>query len=147
MGDKNRTLAEFQELRQHFFNPRCIHDHFIVNTCQLLNSKRNRHTWIDKGGKPVHNLSFHHLDRTDLDNPVFNRRKAGCFDIKYHIGIPQYLTLISGYDFLQIIHQIRFTSINYFKEIISVRIFVSCSLTLFFLRFPEVIQQMVCIRK
>ena len=98
--DKDRALAELQKFRQHLFNLRRVHHHFVADACQLLDPKRDRRFRIDKRRKFIHDLSVRHLYRADLDDPVFDRGKACRLNIEYHIGIPQRLPLIPRDDFL-----------------------------------------------
>ena len=44
----NRTLTEFQKLRKYCLNIRCIHNHRIIDACQLLDSVRNRYFRVYK---------------------------------------------------------------------------------------------------
>ena len=62
----NRALAEFKEFRKHFLDSRGIHDHTVIDTGQLFNTKRNRYLWIYKCGKTVCNLSVFYQYGTNL---------------------------------------------------------------------------------
>ena len=66
MRNHNRTFAEFKEFRKHFLDSRGIHDHTVIDTCQLFNAKGNRYLWIYKCGKTVCNLSVFYQYGTNL---------------------------------------------------------------------------------
>ena len=70
MGHHHAALTEFQEFRQYFLYHRCIQDHGIIDTCQLLNAEWNGHFRVYKGGKTICDLSFFHFYRADLNDPA-----------------------------------------------------------------------------
>ena len=70
MGHHHAALTEFQEFRQYFLYHRCIQDHGIIDACQLLNTERNGHFRVYKGGKTICDLSFFHFYRANLNDPA-----------------------------------------------------------------------------
>ena len=119
---------ELQKLWQHHFDRVCVHDHAVINTGKLLNMKRNRYLWIDKGRESLCNLSILYLHCPNLYNTVGNRRKSRCLDIEYNVFFIQRLSFAFRYDFFQVIYQIAFHAIDDLKSIIF-------------------IQRMICIRE
>ena len=115
VGNQPTALTELQEIRQNFFDGRCADDHLITDTGQFFDLKGNWLLRIDKSTEPVRDLSIFHLDRTDLNDLIVDRGKSGGLKVKYYIGIIETLPLGIFYQFLQVIHQITFHSINNFK--------------------------------
>ena len=147
MGHQNGILAKIQKFRQYSFDKRCIHYHTIVNTRQFFNSKRNWYLWIYERRKPVCNFPIYHFYSSDFDNAVADRGKSGRFDIKYHECATEILSLFICNNFLQIIDQICFHTINDFKEILFIRVFVSVFYSSCFFCFPQIFPDMIGIRE
>ena len=144
---QNGSLTELQKFRQDRLDHRSVHHHFIVDAGQLLDFKRNRHIGIDKGGIAVCDRSVFHPYCSDLDNPVFHRRKSRRLDIKNHKAPVQILPLAVFDDLPQIIDQISLHSVNDLKEIIGIRILFPRFLAFCLLGLPKILPYMIGIRE
>ena len=63
----------------------------IGDACQIRNFKRNRSLRIYKSTEPVHDLAIYDFYRTDLYDPVTDRTKTCCLNIKDNVCIIQCL--------------------------------------------------------
>ena len=82
MCDQNTVSDKLQKLRKHYFNAVCIHNHRVVNRGELGNAIGNRNTRIHKEIHAVHDFSVFQFYRTDFDDMVFLRIKAGRLQVK-----------------------------------------------------------------
>ena len=145
-------LTELHKLRQHRLDHRSVKHHTVVDMGQLFDPERDRRLRVDEGGKPVHDFSRLHTDGSDLDDLVHHRRETGGLNIKDHIGSIQILTVTVGHQILQIIHQIRFHSIDDLERRGDLFQFVLGDFRVLFLIFlpvgaVNVFHRMVCLRK
>ena len=117
MGYKDRVPHKLQKFGQNHIDFWEWKHHSVVDTRQLLNIKRNRHIWIDKGRKLVRNPSVLHLHRSDLNNLVLLRAESRGFNIKNHICIGK--ALVSGifHQLFGVIHQITLHPVEHLKGI------------------------------
>ena len=118
VGDQHTAFTELQEFRQNIFDHRRINDHLIADTGELFDFKWNWLPWVYKGAEPIHNLTFNDFDCTDLNDPVVDRRQTGGLQVKHHICTVHALTFGVFHNFLQVIHQISFHSIDDLKVLI-----------------------------
>ena len=84
MGDQHTVAAEFQKSGQYFFDGRRVDHHLVADAGQLLDLEGNGLFRIHKGTEPLCDLSFFHLHRPDLDDPVVDRGQAGGLQVKNH---------------------------------------------------------------
>ena len=84
MCDQNTVSDKFQKLRKHYFNAVFIHNHRVIDRSKLGNAIGNRNTRIHKEIHAVHDFSVFQFYRTDFDDMVFLRIKAGCLQVKDH---------------------------------------------------------------
>ena len=117
MCHKHGIPYKRQKLRQYHINFGRIHDHFIGNTREACDSKRNRHTRIYKRTVPLCHPSVFHLHGPNLDNMILHRTESGRLDVKYHVSIFQSLFSGTNHNIRQIIYQICLYPINDFKRI------------------------------
>ena len=115
------ALTEREELRQDHVNLRCRKHHVVVDPGQLLNLKRNRHIRVYKGAEFVRDHALFHLDRADLNDPVFLRAEAGGLDIKHHEGIRKGLSLRIFNQVLHIVYQIALHTVKHLKRIVLIQ--------------------------
>ena len=117
VGHKSRIPHKLEKSRQHLVHRIRPHDHRIVDSCQALNIKRDRHLRVYKLVHPVNDLAVSHLHGTDLDDPVLHRRKSRGLDIEHHVLAVE--TLVSGIDdhLLHIIDKVPLNSVEDLKSI------------------------------
>ena len=115
MSHHNGILTEFHELRQHFFYSLFLHNHGIVDTGQLFDFKRNRHSGIDKSRKTVCDHMIFYFYGSDFYDLVALGIKTGCLNIKNNICIRKALSLSIFHEGFQIIHQICLYAVDYLK--------------------------------
>ena len=115
MGHHDSSCTKFKELRKYCLNIRCIHNHGIINTCQLFNSVWNRYLWIHKRRKTVCDHTIFDSHSTNLYNLTCKRRKSCCLNIKYNKFTINRLSLTVGNNAFHIINKICFHTIQDFK--------------------------------
>ena len=115
------ALAEFQKLRQDHVDLRCREDHVVVDARQLLNLKRDRHIRVDKGTELIGDHALFYLHRTDLDDLIFLRAKAGGLDIEHHKGVRKGLAPGVFYQLLHIVNQVAFHTVEHLKRIVFIQ--------------------------
>ena len=117
VGNQCRIPHKLEESRQHLVHRVRSHDHGIVDPCQALNIKRDRHLRVYKLVHPVNDLAVSHLHGTDLDDPVLHRRKSRGLNIEHHVLAVE--TLVSGIDdhLLHIIDKVPLNSVEDLKSI------------------------------
>ena len=142
-----RILTKRQKLGQYLFYVRRILHHTVIDACEFFDLKGNGHVGIDKGREFFCNLALLHLHRANLDDSVIYRGKTRRLYIKNHKIRAEILARFPHHQFLQIIHQIGFHSIDNLEEILLVRRRLPGLLTSSLLRLPQILPHMVCIGK
>ena len=147
MCHEHTAFAKLQKLRQNALNLLRVHYHIVPDTRQFLYFKRNRHFRIHERRKVIHNLTVTDFHCTNLYNPVFHRRKSRRLNIENDKILLEILSLIIGCNFMKIIYKICLYPIDYFKEILLIRVGFSRFLALILLGFPQILPHVVCVRK
>ena len=112
VGYQNGAFAEIHKSRQDHRNIRGIFHHSVIDTCQLLDFKRNRSFRIDKFTELLRDDTILHLDGTDFDDTVIHRTESRCLNIKNNKGRIQALPSGIRDNILDIIYQIPFHAVN-----------------------------------
>ena len=118
VGNHDRTLAELHKFRQNLLNLRCVNDHIILNWGQFLDSEWNWHFRVYKCRKAVCNDTTDYFHCTDLNNLILIGAETGRLQIKHHIGLIEALSLRICDNILQVVHQIRFHTVDNLKIVI-----------------------------
>ena len=118
MRYKNAVPDKFKELWKYHINSRRTHDHLIGDACQVRDLKRDRPPRIYKSTEPVHDPAVYDFYSADLYDPVADRTKSGCLNVKDNVCIIQCLIPGIHCNICQVIHYISFYPIEYFERIV-----------------------------
>ena len=110
--NQHTVLRKCEKSWQDLFYRGRIRNHRIVDRGQILDPQRNRDKRVYKLGEAVHDLPAADLDRTDLDDPVLDRRKSGCLEIENHKIALQGLASRVDSRLHQVIHQVSLAPVD-----------------------------------
>ena len=115
MSYQRASFAKLKKFRKLLGNKRGILYHGIGYRGKLGYPVGYRFPGINKGRKPVCNLTFYNLNRPYFYDIIPLRIKTGCLSIKNNKGIIKSLALTVYNDAHGIIHKISFQSVNKLK--------------------------------
>ena len=121
MGNQDSIPDKFQELWKYILNRIRFQYHFIRNTGQIRDLKRDRTLRIDKRTEPVHDLSVYNFHCPYLNDLIPDGTKTGRLNVEHNIRVIQRLRSCMNRDLGQVIYYIAFHPVKYLKRIVLVQ--------------------------